>query len=378
MRLLVAESPGLAPLATLASSALLARLSVAVVQRYSRTLKQYVEFHDRHGITSRPFPARPAVVLLRCQEVFSNTNSGRSCRTVVHAVNWLHRCLDHAPLDSPALKVALDGFDKRGARRVSHTALITSEQLASLLQVACSSTALTRRRTTAIIATMTATGLRKVDVLRLCGMDILRFEDRVTCFIALTKNDQLRVGSFRTIARTGGPFCFATILLNWIDSTLPTGMSHQDPRFLGAPIFRASQFRAGTVQLVPPRIGGAPISASSVNADFRAICREAKLPPMVTMHSLRVHMASVTANKDSVALAKVAGGWRSQSVLTYVEPADAQLLRPSMLVAEELAAAAAPPTTPVSLAAAAAEEAADLEPGELVIDPVSSKATRWA
>ena len=89
-------------------------------------------------------------------------------------------------------------------------------------------------------------------------------------------------------------------------------------------------------------------------------------------------MASVTANKDSVALAKVAGGWRSQSVLTYVEPADAQLLRPSMLVAEELAAAAAPPTTPVSLAAAAAEEAADLEPGELVIDPVSSKATRWA
>ena len=89
-------------------------------------------------------------------------------------------------------------------------------------------------------------------------------------------------------------------------------------------------------------------------------------------------MASVTANKDSVALAKVAGGWRSQSVLTYVEPGDAQMLRPSMLVSEEIAAAAAPSTTPANLAAAATAEAADLEPGVIVIDPASARATRWA
>jgi integrase len=227
--------------------------------------------------------------------------------------------------------------------------MITTAQIAAMMAYALEQHTFPMFRLAVVIAVMATSGLRKINVLRLCRYDLFFFADRLVIFIETCKNRQTRHGSFRTIARMpDAPWCAVHLLEQYLKRTgIDIATADVDR---ACPIFRASRgSHTGTV-LIPATWATNPIADTTMSTTFRQVADTLGFP-RITFHSLRVWMASTLMAQDGLVLTKQHGDWKSDSVHTYIEHSDKDLLIPSAILSADLAAkfASQTPSTSVSV-----------------------------
>jgi integrase len=331
---LVAEIPALAHLPGRINTALRTNLSWPVIQRYAKAMARYFIFITTHW-QCRLLPVDIPRLLLFLQSIFEESESVSRIDTTVRAANWLHRMYGHPELTDATLTGARTGWVKLTSSRVKHTAHISTPQLAAMIDYALQQQTFVMFRLAVIMAVMATSGLRRINVLRLCPYDLFFYSDRLVIFVETCKNRQTRHGSFRTIARMpSSGWCAVTLLEQYSTRTGLATCSDDIDR--ACPMFRASRgSKAGTV-LVPAKWGARPVAATTVNSTFRLVADT--LGFTVTFHSIRVWMASTLMASDGLILTKSHGDWKSDSVHTYIEQSPDELLTPSTTLSADLAA----------------------------------------
>ena len=242
----------------------------------------------------------------------------------------------HPDIVDGSLTAARAGWRRIASSRVKHTAMISTEQIAALVAHAIAQQTFTYFRFAVVVALMATSGLRKTNVLRLAPYDLFFFEDRLVLFISSAKNRMHRHGSFRTIARMpSATWCAVHLLEQYLTRCgLDSATTDVDR---AAPIFRGSRgTKKGTV-LIPATWDTKPISDSTMSSLFRTTADHLGFHE-ATFHSLRVWMASSLMASDGVILTKRHGDWKSDSVHTYVEQTESELLKPSTILSAKIAA----------------------------------------
>ena len=293
-------------------------------------------FIAQHWPACPPLPVQVPMLLLLLQSMFEATGLSSPLDTMVRAANYVHRMFGHPELVDDTLTAARAGWRRIASSRVKHTAMISTEQIASLIAYTIAQQSFVHFRLAVVVALMATSGLRKTNVLRLAPYDLFFFEDRLVLFISSAKNRMHRHGSFRTVARMpSATWCAVHLLEQYLARCgLDTAAADEER---AAPIFRASRgSKSGTV-LIPATWATKPISDSTMSSLFRTVANHLGFHD-ATFHSLRVWMASSLMASDGVILTKRHGDWKSQSVHTYVEQTETELLVPSKRLSAKIAA----------------------------------------
>jgi len=307
-----------------------------VHQRYFKAIQKVWGFAAMHWPALPRLPVLVPILLLFLQTLFDTSGLSSPIETTVRAVNYIHRIYGHPELNDPTLSAARSGWRHLAAARVRHTAMITTDQISSLIAYALHQNTFVFFRLAVVIGLMATSGLRKKCVLRLARYDLFFYTDRLVLFVTSAKNRVHRHGSFRTIARMpGAPWCAVHMLEQYL---LRTGLFHVTTDVdLACPIFRASRGSPTGTVLVPATWTTKPIADSTMSSLFRTSAAALKFPE-ITFHSIRVWMASSLAASDGIILTKQHGDWRSDSVHTYVDPGSDTSLKPSTILSAKLSA----------------------------------------
>jgi integrase len=103
----------------------------------------------------------------------------------------------HPEIVDATLTAARAGWRRIASSRVKHTAMISTEQIAALMDHSLKQQTFVyfRFRFAVVVAIMATSGLRKINVLRLAPYDLFFFEGQLVLFISSAKNRMHRHGS---------------------------------------------------------------------------------------------------------------------------------------------------------------------------------------
>lgn len=279
----------------------LASKAQGTIRTYLGGYNRWKRWASSNGVS--PVPASPFHVAIYLQLLSQEACSPSPILTAVYSIDWVHQLAGYSRLSGhPLVESMKNGCERLLARPKNRKEPISAEMLHCLalkFQDKCSVCDL---RTFALCLIGYAGFLRFNELCSIRCCDVHFFPTYCSIFLECSKTDQLREGSWVSIARTGQVTCPVMALEKYI---LAAGLCLDDD----LPLFRALASGSSSCKVRPQGISYTR-ARELVKDAFRDITDVSK----ISLHSLRSGGASAAANAGIPdRLFKRHGRWSSEN-----------------------------------------------------------------
>ena len=171
--------------------------------------KSWAEAHEEIVV----FPVRECDFSLYLQHLGDITGSKAAVEEAVNAVGWVHQLAGYPTVaDSPFVRLALDGLQRRLARPKVRKEPVTKDMISALVDSLGLTPSLTDLRLVAACLLAFSAFLRYDELAKLRCCDVTFNADHMAVHVMSSKTDQYRQGDCVIVARTNTPLCPVAML----------------------------------------------------------------------------------------------------------------------------------------------------------------------